>query len=684
MSVAILAQVWLERALAALDVMADMDEFFAPPPPVAPPSPPGEDEFFSDLPPVAALARQVGHVGRPRPAATYGEFGIWMLAPPAHISGSSTEWVDRVNPPSALRQVVGMGLGSWTYKPSAPEVAPIVAGGPDAGRHLPGEASFGTVEYVLLDMWVFDHGVAVPDTFEVHSCVSSLRLRQLCANRTVVGTCKTVADFEDSWEDIKFTSVYEINFNVEDISLEDLPMQLSSVRLGARIKWDKLVRDVPPKSAVDRWRREAAKSALVDRLNAHPVAPGAAEPEREFRALLALPPLKRRQVGQPQGQQVPDDEESELGNLDPVRLLDAVSFSLKLRQVQEYSDALDDADRILNPSFEERPARDRSGDASRSTVLRAKVRVDAVGMSLGRRQFDQDRLDDSVQSIHGYTDSSPVTGAEFQGMLVDIVKYDESVRRVPLPASTLHYGRCDAVNKAMCFVWGVWLLFGPTRENMLYFRSKMRSFTTDFGTEAGCPMLPNVLDAFLAWIGGTLLDSCRLLVRHGEQLFMRALRVMGWNHSLGNCMKSTAKVCSWWPKVLDHLRALCRLFSKCDMARPFGRYFSRPRPRHRFSLAVLRCPNRQMALANDRGGAGGAAAVAAFVPNICSGGGVCELSGEGLAARGCACLQGPLPVAVRCAHSQVRFQPVGAHPQVGHDMSMQKVQRIAAGRHQAY
>ena len=73
-------------------------------------------------------------------------------------------------------------------------------------------------------------------------------------------------------------------------------------------------------------------------------------------------------------------------------------------------------------------------------------------------------------------------------------------------------------------------------------------------------MLPNVLDAFLAWIGGTLLDSCRLLVRHGEQLFMRALRVMGWNHSLGNCMKSTAKVCSWWPKVLDHLRALCRFF----------------------------------------------------------------------------------------------------------------------------
>jgi hypothetical protein len=133
-----------------------------------------------------------------------------------------------------------------------------------------------------------------------------------------------------------------------------------------------------------RWRRESAiQTVPVVRPNRP--RPGPLERECALQPgtekLLELP-QKRRQLQS--AIEVEEEDEAALLGKDPYKLLDAVSFSLKLRQVAEYSDALDDASRILHPSFDP-PPRDRSADPSRRGVDRAKVKLDMVGLAIDRR-----------------------------------------------------------------------------------------------------------------------------------------------------------------------------------------------------------------------------------------------------------------------------------------------------------
>ena len=53
-----------------------------------------------------------------------------------------------------------------------------------------------------------------------------------------------------------------------------------------------------------------------------------------------------------------------------------------------------------------------------------------------------------VRSIHLYSDSSPVTGEEFQGMLIDVCEHDGDHRRVTLPGASLFYGTFSVVQKS--------------------------------------------------------------------------------------------------------------------------------------------------------------------------------------------------------------------------------------------
>ena len=69
--------------------------------------------------------------------------------------------------------------------------------------------------------------------------------------------------------------------------------------------------------------------------------------------------------------------------------------------------------------------------------------------------------------------------------------------------------------------------------------------------------MPDCLDAFLAWLGGRALRDCAILVNFNKRLFFRCLRIVGWNHSLGNIMKRVAQSDADWPEVLTHLRHVC-------------------------------------------------------------------------------------------------------------------------------
>ena len=83
------------------------------------------------------------------------------------------------------------------------------------------------------------------------------------------------------------------------------------------------------------------------------------------------------------------------------------------------------------------PQRDDSCDPSSVSFERATSRIDIVDMLMERRRFQADRLVDNVESVHLYSDSSPVTHSELQGMIADVVRFQGEPRRIVLPGASL-------------------------------------------------------------------------------------------------------------------------------------------------------------------------------------------------------------------------------------------------------
>ena len=89
--------------------------------------------------------------------------------------------------------------------------------------------------------------------------------------------------------------------------------------------------------------------------------------------------------------------------------------------------------RYDNPDCSE--ARAGITDPGSSTFERAAARLDALDLLLERRRWAADRECDLVRSVTLYSDSSPVTGEELQGMVMDIMKHDNNaVLRCRAPA----------------------------------------------------------------------------------------------------------------------------------------------------------------------------------------------------------------------------------------------------------
>ena len=117
-------------------------------------------------------------------------------------------------------------------------------------------------------------------------------------------------------------------------------------------------------------------------------------------------------------------------------------------------------------------ARDPSQDPTKSTWDRAQSRLDILDMQLFRWRFNADRLMDIIASIHLYSDASPVTGEELQGMVCEIVRTNGSTERTTLPGASLVYGGFNVVAKCIALVWAVWLVVGPTLDSLEYFSTK--------------------------------------------------------------------------------------------------------------------------------------------------------------------------------------------------------------------
>ena len=329
------------------------------------------------------------------------------------------------------------------------------------------------------------------------------------------------------------------------------PFHLATVELRARIDRGKMPIDQPPNSSILKWRREAGAHARRSSA-ARGSGPEVPDPGRAIALEL---PLKR-----PRAANLADGDEPRAARQqqhDAFKLLNAAAFANHLRNVADFSDALEAAKRYEEDEVEEEIVRDASKDPAPSTIKLAQSKLDVVGCLIERRIWASEMANDEVSTINAYSDSSPVTGSEVQGMLCDIFKKDNTIRRVTLPGATLSYGQCDAISKMIAFLWAAWLCFGPTLESMVYFVEHLTCWTTDFGQEVKAVETPDCLRAFIFWINGASLEAVRPMVNYSRRLFYKALRMGGWSHGVSNIMKRVAKGCMWYPEILD---PICHIY----------------------------------------------------------------------------------------------------------------------------
>ena len=188
------------------------------------------------------------------------------------------------------------------------------------------------------------------------------------------------------------------------------------------------------------------------------------------------------------------------------------------------------------------------------------MRADIVSLNVTRRWSHKWWAEDDIRAINVYSDASPVVGVELQGMLVDIVLKSGEVERLILPGSTLAYGFTDTMSKGVALLWGIWLIAGPTAEDVTWFCYHVRSMTTDFGVEMHLLDVPDIVSAMVAWAGGRPLHTLGPLVKPDSRLFERALRIAGWSHTLGGVMKGVAEGMPQWPSSLEQMRHLVKFY----------------------------------------------------------------------------------------------------------------------------
>lgn len=117
----------------------------------------------------------------------------------------------------------------------------------------------------------------------------------------------------------------------------------------------------------------------------------------------------------------------------------------------------------------------------------------------------------------------------------------------------LHVGVCmlSAFGKCMALLWQLFLVVGPDYMLMRSFLSRVRSITTDFGTERLLSNLGDVFHSFCRSVG----ISIPLGALVGTRIFPRALHAPGWRHSCDGIIKRSLSCgCKWFPWFLDRLK----------------------------------------------------------------------------------------------------------------------------------
>ena len=196
----------------------------------------------------------------------------------------------------------------------------------------------------------------------------------------------------------------------------------------------------------------------------------------------------------------------------------------------------------------------------RTAVHAANLRLDATTMLIERRLIKDihENAPESVVSVHLWSDGSPVTGLELQGMVLQFMFVAGTVWTIILPGVVLRFGGTRLIGKAVALMWSLCLVAGTDSVLLAWLLRLVKSITTDMGTELGMPDVCNIMPAFLRRRAGASMAS--LTVDESSRFLPYALRIAGWGHMFGNLMKLACKCLDAWPVMLQKLRYMVTFF----------------------------------------------------------------------------------------------------------------------------
>ena len=468
----------------------------------------------------------------------FGRFAGWLVSEPV--------------PPTVAPAVV-LGLAELEWRLSAPSPA-LVASHAAANVFLRarGREPWAYLQYEIKEACFLQDRVELPHNFDCRVPLASQRIRTICSRCLFLGarSLDAVTDALDMLVGTVLVLSAAVAGGLHD-GVRDVLVR--SLALGDRLPVPRIPFRSPPLALLKRIRKQEREL----KVSAQPYGPQtlATFMEGYNDVLFFLPP------GVAEADQNPAPRRR-FGRLlqpeDPVKLFRGLNVVQYLRSSRFFGKVMD-AQHHYKHGFHAAP-RDASSDPSRTAYDRAASRLDMVDMLIDRRIFAADRKFDRIASIHLYSDSSPVTGEELQGMVCDVVLKDHTNRRSVLPGSSLAYGCFNAVSKMVALVWAIFLIAGPTQAGIQYFVDKVLSITTDSGTEIHMVEVVDFLAAFMMWMEGVPLSDCAHLVDHDRRLLHNAVRLSGWGHGWSNLMKAIAGVCPKWPLFLERMRVLIAFY----------------------------------------------------------------------------------------------------------------------------
>jgi hypothetical protein len=479
---------------------------------------------------------------------TTGTFLTWLVV---DAGQPSPAWLPCDTPPAWLESgldpphnalCIGVGLCSWSLVASSPEAIE---------RHtkvqvgVRGAVAF--VQYEVLEVFALDVPIMIDiSTLFTQTC---LTLSRSCkdlrlGDRGVVKTNMT--KFEKA-------TLLDLPVGVASALLRGQLSVVRSVALGSSLRYKGVIDNFPKRFEIRHFWHEARESTLDERAP-QPQAPAA--PIRVVHHFLQKPGKRRA---------FPTDEKLKKPRkdvkYDPIKLIRSLAYQKFLKDEVTFTPSLAAGRRVdQDPSDEEAIPRDASNDASRTTRQRARHRFDVTLMLLERREFHEWVAAGVIESIHVFSDGSPVTGKELQGQITDIMLKSGALYRRVLPGAEVFYSLTNATQKGITLLWGLFLVRGPRKETVAEALSLIRSITTDNGTEINLIRLPQLLDAFYEWMAGRGLLEVSGSVDRTRRLMPNAIRLIGVGHTVGGMIYTLCSSDRHWPEINDHLRALVHFF----------------------------------------------------------------------------------------------------------------------------